>query len=155
MLSVLFLYSWMGALPGTVAALAAASAMTRSPALSQSTTDSGLVHSGAEYSGCAWSTYSRAAVGEDDVGQAQSPRRSSWRGVRRLAGQVEAAGVPQRVLLLEVPAGAPRPRRRVAAWYALTIWDEVTIALAPGCPGTEMPYSVSVPITRRTLISPA
>ncbi len=51
MLSVLFLYSWMGALPGTVAALAAASAITRSPALSQITTDSGLVHSGAEYSG--------------------------------------------------------------------------------------------------------
>jgi hypothetical protein len=41
----------MGALPGTVAALAAASAITRSPALSQITTDSGLVHSGAEYSG--------------------------------------------------------------------------------------------------------
>ena len=26
------------------------------------------------------------------------------------------------------------------------------MALAPGWPGTEMPYSVSVPITRRTLI---
>ena len=53
MLSVLFLYSWMGALPGTVAARAAASAMIRSPALSQLTASSGLVHSGAEYSGWA------------------------------------------------------------------------------------------------------
>ena len=56
MLSVLFLYRLIGCEPGTVAALAAASAMIRSPALSQVTTDSGLVHSGAEYSGCAWST---------------------------------------------------------------------------------------------------
>ena len=62
MLSVLFLYSWMGAVPGTVAARAAASAITRSPALSQITAASGLVHSGAEYSGCAWSTYSRAPL---------------------------------------------------------------------------------------------
>ena len=46
----------MGCVPGIVAALAAASAMIRSPALSHFTTDSGLVHSGAEYSGCAWST---------------------------------------------------------------------------------------------------
>ena len=53
MLSVLFLYRWIGWLPGTVAAWAAAAAMIRSPALSQITTDSGLVHSGAEYSGCA------------------------------------------------------------------------------------------------------
>jgi hypothetical protein len=27
------------------------------------------------------------------------------------------------------------------------------MAFAPGCPGTEMPYSVSMPITRRTLIT--
>src|SRR6185437_6338075 len=47
---------------------------------------------------------------------------------------------------------ARRARAAVAAWYALTICDEVTIALAPGCPGTAMPYSVSVPITRSTLI---
>ena len=56
MLSVLFLYSWIGDVPGTVAALAAASAITRSPALSQTTADRGLVVSGAEYSGWAWST---------------------------------------------------------------------------------------------------
>ena len=31
------------------------------------------------------------------------------RGVRRLAGQVETARVPQRVLLLEIPAGTPCP----------------------------------------------
>src|ERR1035438_7513640 len=48
---------------------------------------------------------------------------------------------------------ARRARAEVAAWYALTTCDEVTIALAPGWPGTEMPYSVSVPMTRRTLIS--
>ena len=34
-------------------ARAAASAITRSPALSQITASNGLVHSGAEYSGCA------------------------------------------------------------------------------------------------------
>jgi hypothetical protein len=28
----------------------------------------------------------------------------------------------------------------------------VTIGFAAGCPGTEMPYSTSVPMTRRTLI---
>jgi hypothetical protein len=45
-----------------LAARAAASAITRSPALSQMTAASGLVHSGAEYSGCAWSTYSLAPL---------------------------------------------------------------------------------------------
>src|SRR5690606_30016610 len=35
---------------------------------------------------------------------------------------------------------------------ALTTCEEVTIALAPGCPGTAMPYSVSMPITRRTVM---
>jgi hypothetical protein len=34
----------------------------------------------------------------------------------------------------------------------LTTWDEVTMAFAPGWPGTAMPYSVSMPITRRTLM---
>jgi hypothetical protein len=46
-----------------------------------------------------------AAVGEDDVGQAQV-LVGQLGGIRRLTGQVEPAGVPQRVLLLEVP---PRP----------------------------------------------
>jgi len=52
----------MTTVPGTVAARRAASAMTRSPALSQSTMSRGFVHSGVENSGCAWSTYSRAPL---------------------------------------------------------------------------------------------
>ena len=44
------------AVPGTFAARAAARAMIRSPALSQSTASRGPVTSGAEYSGWAWST---------------------------------------------------------------------------------------------------
>lgn len=53
-------------------------------------------------------------VGEDHVGQADV-LVGELAGVGHLAGEVEAAGVPQRVLLLEVPAGAARPvhRRRV------------------------------------------
>ncbi len=43
----------------------------------------------------------------------------------------------------------------VAAAYALTIWEEASIALAWGWPGTEMPYSVSMPITRRTVMGRA
>ncbi|GAA0262129.1 hypothetical protein GCM10009539_54890 [Cryptosporangium japonicum] len=39
--------------------------------------------------------------------------------------------------------------------YAFTIWDEVTIGLAPGWPGTEMPYSTSVPMIRRALMGEA
>ncbi|CAB4922573.1 unannotated protein [freshwater metagenome] len=53
---MLFLYSWIGTLPGTRAARMDASAITRSPALSHSTMSRGLVTSGVEYSGCAWST---------------------------------------------------------------------------------------------------
>ena len=34
----------------------------------------------------------------------------------------------------------------------MTIWEDATIGLADGCPCTEMPYSTSVPITRRTLM---
>ena len=37
--------------------------------------------------------------------------------------------------------------------YALTIWEDATIGLAAGWPCTEMPYSTSVPITRRTLMT--
>ena len=47
------------------------------------------------------------AVGEDHVGQAEV-LVGELAGVGDLAGQVEAAGVAQRVLLLEVPAGPPR-----------------------------------------------
>ncbi|MEU9001969.1 hypothetical protein [Streptomyces sp. NPDC048551] len=54
------------------------------------------------------------AVGEDDVGEADV-LVGELAVVGGLAGEVEAAGVPQRILLLEVPAGASRPvhRRRV------------------------------------------
>jgi hypothetical protein len=37
----------------------------------------------------------------------------------------------------------------------LTICDDASIALVEGWLGTEMPYSVSMPITRRTLMNPA
>ena len=60
--SVLFLYIWMGLDAGSAAANLAAASITRSPALSNSTPSSGLVTSGAENSGCAWSTYSRAPL---------------------------------------------------------------------------------------------
>ncbi|SHT91215.1 Uncharacterised protein [Mycobacteroides abscessus subsp. abscessus] len=50
---MLFLYSCSRAAPGTLATWRAAASMTRSPALSQMTASNGLVHSGAEYSGCA------------------------------------------------------------------------------------------------------
>ena len=151
MLSVLFLYSWMGELPGTVAALAAASAMTRSPALSQITIDSGFVHSGAEYSGCAWSTYSRPPLVRMTLA---SPRSSSVSCEESAASRVRSKPRASRSGFSSSKSQrARRARAAVAAWYALTIWDEVTIALAPGWPGTEMPYSVSVPITRRTLMS--
>ncbi len=54
------------------------------------------------------------AVRQDDVGEADV-LVGQLAAVGGLAGEVEAAGVPQRVLLLEVPAGASRPvhRRRV------------------------------------------
>ncbi|GAA1535406.1 hypothetical protein GCM10009788_42750 [Nocardioides humi] len=37
----------------------------------------------------------------------------------------------------------------------MTTCDDATIGLAVGWPWTEMPYSTSVPITRRTLMRPA
>src|SRR5712692_1292395 len=140
----------MGALPGMVAALAAASAMTRSPALSQITTDSGFVHSGAEYSGCAWSTYSRPPLVRMTLAR---PRSSSVSCEESAASRVRSNPRASRSGFSSSKSQrARRARAAVAAWYALTIWDEVTMALAPGWPGTEMPYSVSVPITRRTLM---
>ena len=51
------------------------------------------------------------AVGQDDVGQPEV-LVGQLGGVGDLAGQVEAAGVAQRVLLLEVPPGPARPCRR-------------------------------------------
>ena len=65
--------------PGIAEARTAASCMTRSPALSQITAARGLVHSGVEYSGWAWSTYSRAPLVRITLA---SPRSSSvsWLG---------------------------------------------------------------------------
>src|SRR5690349_4364947 len=77
----------MGAAPGTVAALIAASAITRSPALSQTTADRGLVVSGAEYSGWAWSTYSRAPLVRITLA---SPRSSSVSWVASAASRVRS-----------------------------------------------------------------
>lgn len=53
-------------------------------------------------------------VGEDDIGQADV-LVGELAGVGGLTGEVEASRVAQRILLLEVPAGASRPvhRRRV------------------------------------------
>src|SRR3954469_24427566 len=49
-----------------------------------------------------------------------------------------------------------RGRRGVGASataHALTTWLDRVVGLAVGCPGTEMPYSTSVPMTRRTLMA--
>src|SRR3954452_21892281 len=37
---------------------------------------------------------------------------------------------------------------------AFATWLDNVVGFAVGCPGTEMPYSTSVPMTRRTLMSP-
>src|SRR3954462_228612 len=39
-----------------------------------------------------------------------------------------------------------------ATAHALTTWLDSVGGSAVGCPGTEMPYSISVPMTRRTLM---
>ena len=41
-----------------------------------------------------------------------------------------------------------------ATAQALTTWLDNVVGLAVGCPGTEMPYSISVPMIRRTLMWP-
>ena len=65
--------------PGSRLARRWASSMICSPAFSQSTASSGVVTSGEEYSGCAWSTYSRAPLVRMTFA---SPRSSSvsWVG---------------------------------------------------------------------------
>src|SRR5262249_2534362 len=50
------------------------------------------------------------AVGEDDVGQPEV-LVGELAGVGRLPGEVEAAGVAEGVLLLEIPPGPPGPGR--------------------------------------------
>jgi len=114
LLSVLFLYSWMAWLPGTVAAFAAASAMIRSPALSQITTDRGLVVSGAEYSGCAWSTYSRAPLVKMTLA---SPRSSSVSWVESAASRARSKPRASRSGFSSSKSHrARRARAAVAAW---------------------------------------
>ena len=68
---MLFLYSWIGDVPGTVAACAAASAITRSPALSQTTADRGLVVSGRGVLGVGVVHVQPGPVGQDDIGEAE------------------------------------------------------------------------------------
>ena len=123
--------------------------MTRSPALSQRTTSSGLVHLGRGVLRVGVVDVEPGAVGEDDVGQAEVLVGELAR-VGHLARQVEAARVAQRRLLLEVPAGPAR--LSVGAGVGVDDLRGATIGLAAGWPGTEMPYSVSVPMTRRTLM---
>ena len=104
----------MGALPGTVAARAAASAMTRSPALSQITASSGLVHSGAEYSGCAWSTYSRAPLVRITLAR---PRSSSVSWVESAASRARSKPRASRSGFSSSKSHrARRARAEVAAW---------------------------------------
>ena len=78
MLSVLFLYSTIGAPPGSCPARRAASSITCSPALSHLTMSSGPVHSGVEYSGWAWSTYSRAPLVRMTLASPMSSSSVSW-----------------------------------------------------------------------------
>ena len=94
-----------------------AASITRSPARSQRTASSGSVPPGEEYSGCAWSTYSRAPLVRITFA-APGPRTRRSSSLRRAASwlaarSVEAAGVVQRVLVVVVPAGPARgcPRR--------------------------------------------
>src|SRR5215469_8298330 len=125
--------------------------MTRSPALSHRTAAIGSVHSGPEYSGWAWSTYRRAPLVRMTLAR---PRSSS---VSWLASAVSLDRSKPRASLSGFSSSKSHLVRRalaaVAEWYALTTWDDVTIAFAPGWPGTDTPYSVSMPITRRTVMA--
>ena len=91
------------------------------------------------------------AVGQDDVGHPGVLVQVVV--VQRLRRrEVEAAGVAQRRLLLEVPA-RPARRRRLGHRPGVHHLAGQVIGFAVGCPGTEMPYSTSVPMTRRTLMA--
>src|SRR4051794_10400531 len=135
--------------PGIAAASRPASAMTSSPALSQRTASSAERTSGEEYSGCAWSTYSLAPLVRMTLASPTSSSvswlasaRSRLRSKPRASRSGFSSSKSQR---------GRRPRLAVAAAYALTTCDDASMAFAVGCPGTEMPYSVSMPITRLTL----
>ena len=120
---------------GWRAAWTAASAITRSPALSQITAASGSVHSGAEYSGCAWSTYSRAPLVRITLAR---PRSSSVSWAESATSRARSNPRASRSGFSSSKSQrARRARAEVAAWYAFTTCEELTIAFAPGWPGTE------------------
>ena len=95
MLSVLFLYSRIGAPPGSWPARLAASSITCSPALSQRTMSSGVVHLRSGVLGVGVVDVQPRAVGEDDVGQAHVLVGQLAR-VGDLTGHVETPRVAQR-----------------------------------------------------------
>ena len=97
-----------------MAALTAASAITRSPALSQITAARGLVHSGVEYSGWAWSTYSRAPLVRMTLA---SPRSSSVSWLESAASRVRSNPRASRSGFSSSKSHrARRARAEVAAW---------------------------------------
>src|SRR5262245_50174092 len=131
---------------------AAAVAITRSPALSHSTMSRGFVHSGVEYSGWAWSTYSRAPLVRIRLA---SPISSSvsWLGSAdpRLRSNPRAS----RSGLSSSKSHRARRERWLVDAYALTSCDDVSMGLAEGGPSTWIPNSVSVPMIRRTVMHAA
>ena len=110
MLSVLFLYSWIGAAPRhgggldrrlghhPLARLVPDHGRPRVGALGRGVLGMGVVD------------VQPGPVGEDDVGQPEV-LVGELAGVGRLPGEVKAARVAERVLLLEVPPGPARPGR--------------------------------------------
>src|SRR5262245_14692193 len=126
--------------------------MIRSPALSQITASRGFVHSGAEYSGWAWSTYRLAPLVRMTLA---SPTSSSVSWLASASSLARSKPRASRSGFSSSKSQRARRVRAVAAAYALTTWEEVSMALAAGWPGTEMPYSVSVPMTRHTLMGRA
>ena len=126
-------------------------ASTCSPALSHFTTSRGLVHSGRGVLRVRVVDVEPGAVGEDDVGQAEV-LVGELAGVGDLAGHVEPAGVAQRRLLLEVPPGPAGLQRARGVGV-----DDLRATPPSGWPSAgpapRCPNSVSVPITRRTLMT--
>ena len=87
----------MGAVVGICATRRAASAMIRSPALSQMTRSRGLVTSWAGVTWCAWSTYNRAPLVRMTFASPRSSSANVLARIRRhLTGEVEAARIAQR-----------------------------------------------------------
>ncbi len=104
-----------------------------------------MVTSGVEYSGCAWSTYSLAPLVRMTLA---SPTSSSvsWRRRDHATGRSHerpAAGSPPRSPTERGGCGWLPPRRHSPP-------ETRTASSMTRMPATEMPYSVSLPITRRT-----